>query len=78
MRKNCDDDAYRKWTSLRIVTNWQRELTEVTSLSITPYFRINEMEFSQHYLPSRAIEENSHYSLGLVSNYNWQVSKSCL
>ena len=73
MKKNCDDDAYRKWTSLRIATNWQRELSDTTSLSLTPYFRINEMEFRQHYLPSRAIEENSHYSLGMASNYNWQV-----
>jgi iron complex outermembrane receptor protein len=76
MKKNCDDDAYRKWTSLRIATNWQRELTEITSLSITPYFRLNDMEFSQHYLPSRAIEENSHYSIGLVGHYNWQVSQT--
>ena len=73
MTKNCDDDAYRKWTSLRIATNWQRELSDNTSLSLTPYFRINDMEFRQHYLPSKAIEENSHYSIGLASNYNWQV-----
>lgn len=76
MKKNCDDGAYRKWTSLRIATNWQRELTDVTSLSITPYFRINDMEFSQHYLPSRAIEENSHHSIGLASHYNWQVNQA--
>ena len=75
MKKNCDSDAYRKWTSLRLATNWQRELTDETSLSITPYFRVNEMDFSQHYLPSRAIEENSHNSIGLVSHYNWQVNQ---
>lgn len=75
MKKNCDDDAYRKWTSLRIATNWQRELTATTSLSLTPYFRINDMEFRQHYLPSRAIEDNSHHSLGLASHYNWQVNQ---
>ncbi len=73
MTKNCDDNAYRKWTSLRIATNWQRELSDNTSLSLTPYFRINDMEFRQHYLPSKAIEENSHYSIGMASNYNWQV-----
>ena len=75
MKKNCDNDAYRKWISLRMATNWQRELTNTTSLSLTPYFRINDMEFRQHYLPSRAIEKNIHYSLGLASNYSWQVNQ---
>ncbi|MEY8198184.1 MAG: TonB-dependent receptor, partial [Colwellia sp.] len=74
MEKNCDDDAYRKWSSLRIATNWQRILTADTHLSITPYFRVNQMEFRQHYLPSKAIEENSHYSVGVASNYYWQIA----
>ncbi|HBY86003.1 MAG TPA: ligand-gated channel, partial [Colwellia sp.] len=52
MEKNCDDDAYRKWSSLRIATNWQRLLSTTTHFSITPYFRVNQMEFRQHYLPS--------------------------
>lgn len=76
MEKNCDDDAYRQWSSLRIATNWQRTLSEDTHFSITPYFRVNQMEFRQHYLPSEAIEENSHYSLGVLSNYFWQATSS--
>jgi iron complex outermembrane receptor protein len=60
MEKNCDSDAYREWSSLRIATSWQRELSHVSSFTLTPYFRINQMEFRQHYLPSKAIEENSH------------------
>jgi len=76
MEKNCDDDAYRKWSSLRIATNWQRTLSADTHISITPYFRVNQMEFRQHYLPSKAIEENSHYSVGLASNYYWQIDAS--
>lgn len=76
MEKNCDDDAYRKWSSLRIATNWQRALSVDTQISITPYFRVNDMEFRQHYLPSKAIEENSHYSVGVASNYYWQIDPS--
>lgn len=76
MEKNCDDDAYRKWSSLRIATNWQRTLSSDTHLSITPYFRVNQMEFRQHYLPSKAIEENSHYSVGVTSNYYWQIDSN--
>jgi iron complex outermembrane receptor protein len=76
MEKNCNDDAYRKWSSLRIATNWQRTLSSDTHISITPYFRVNQMEFRQHYLPSKAIEENSHYSIGVTSNYYWQIDPS--
>lgn len=73
MEKNCDSDAYREWSSVRIASSWQHELSADSSFTITPYFRLNEMEFRQHYLPSKAIEENSHYSVGMVNNYNWQV-----
>ena len=76
MGKNCDNDAYRKWSSLRIASHWQRKLSEDTQLSITPYFRVNQMEFRQHYLPSEAIEENSHYSIGVASNYYWKIDPS--
>lgn len=73
MKKNCDSDAYREWSSVRVATKWQRELTADSSFSITPYFRLNKMEFRQHYLPSKAIEENSHYSVGLINNYYWKM-----
>lgn len=76
MEKNCDDDAYREWSSLRIATHWQRTLSDDTQISVTPYFRVNQMEFRQHYLPSKAIEENSHYSVGVASNYYWQIDPS--
>lgn len=75
MEKNCDTNAFRKWSSVRISTRWQRQLSADTSVNITPYFRANEMEFRQHYLPSKAIEENSHHSLGLLTSYNWQLNQ---
>lgn len=75
MEKNCDDDAYREWTSLRIASRWEREFNRSINLSLTPYFRINDMEFRQHYLPSEAIEKNNHTSLGLASHINWHISQ---
>jgi iron complex outermembrane receptor protein len=33
------------------------------------------MEFRQHYLPSEAIEENGHHSIGVVSSYNWHINQ---
>jgi len=76
MTKNCDADAYREWSSVRIATSWQRELSADRRFTMTPYFRINNMEFRQHYLPSKAIEENSHYSFGMVNSYDWQVDQN--
>ena len=76
MEKNCDSDAYREWSSVRIATSWQRDLGVDKSFTMTPFFRINQMEFRQHYLPSKAIEENSHYSIGVINSYNWQVEEN--
>lgn len=73
MQKNCDQDAYRKWSSLRIASKWQRQLSDQTYVQFTPYFRTNSMEFRQHYLPSEALEENSHFSVGLTSSYHWAL-----
>lgn len=76
MEKNCDSDAYREWSSVRVATRWQRELSDDSSFILTPYFRLNQMEFRQHYLPSKAIEENSHYSIGMINSYNWQLEEN--
>ena len=76
MEKNCDTDAYRQWSSLRGASHINYQLDANQALNFTPYFRTNSMEFRQHYLPSRAIEENSHYSIGLNSDYQWQVNSA--
>ena len=73
MRRNCDPDAYRDWSSVRLYSRWTHDVNERQSLNITPYFRDNVMEFRQHYLPSRAIEENDHTSVGVLSGYTWDL-----
>jgi iron complex outermembrane receptor protein len=69
VKTNADEDAYRDWKSFRLSTRWEHELQNGNTLSITPYLRDNEMEFRQHYLPSRAIEENEHTSVGTQIAY---------
>jgi len=66
---NENKDAYRNWSSVRLSSRWDHETAGGNLLSITPYFRSNEMEFRQHYLPSKAIEENGHDSLGAKAAY---------
>jgi len=69
MKTNLDEDGYRDWWSVRLSTRWDHEFENGNSLSITPYIRSTEMEFRQHYLPSRAIEENGHDSVGVQTSY---------
>ncbi len=69
MKTNPDPDAYRDWWSVRLSTRWDHVLSNGNTLSITPYIRSTEMNFRQHYLPSRAIEKNGHDSLGVQSTY---------
>lgn len=73
MRRNCDPDAFRDWYSYRLSSNMDIDLTEGKRLSITPYARTNNMEFRLHFLPSRAIEENEHSSVGLLTGYYWDM-----
>ena len=53
-----DVRALRAWTRLNLHhNNWQYLLR--------PYFRWNEMEFLQHFLPWQSVEENGHWSVGM-------------
>lgn len=74
MAKNCDPDAYRQWSSVRWASKWEWSLDNGAKLALTPFYRNNSMEFRQHYLPSRAIEENSHSSVGVKTIYNQSFS----
>ncbi|PHS25122.1 MAG: TonB-dependent receptor [Methylophaga sp.] len=69
MKENHEEDGYRDWWSVRLSTRWDHELDNGNTLSITPYFRSTEMEFRQHYLPSEAIEQNGHDSVGVQTAY---------
>lgn len=74
MSKNCDPDAYRQWSSVRWASKWEWSLDNGAKLALTPFYRNNHMEFRQHYLPSRAIEENSHSSVGVKTIYSQSLS----
>jgi len=62
---NPNPEAYRDAWSARFYSSLSREMGDSSQLTITPYWRKNEMEFLQHFLPWQATEENGHESLGL-------------
>jgi outer membrane receptor protein involved in Fe transport len=69
-RINPNPEAYRDAKSLRAYSEFSRELNDGT-FSVTPYVRWNEMAFLQHFLPWQALEENTHSSLGVQTQYNF-------
>ena len=64
-RKNLNPEAFRDAYSQRLSLSLKRQEENGISI-ITPYFRKNDMEFLQHFLPGTPVEENSHSSFGLM------------
>lgn len=74
-RGNDDPDAYRNAAGARVAAQFDAPLGERLTLSLTPYARWNEMEFRLHFFPSRAIEENAHWSLGAQTAVYFDAGK---
>lgn len=66
-RTNNFPFAFRDAKSARLQSTIEWRTGENTILRVTPYARWNEMEFPQHFLPSNALEENGHWSIGAQS-----------
>ncbi len=67
--ENPNPEAYRDASSFRGHVSATRELDNGRSLTITPYFRQNWMEFLQHFFPWQSRERNGHSSIGLQTAY---------
>jgi len=66
-RTNDFLDAYRDARSARLQSTFETAVADDTTLKVTPYARWNDMQFPQHFLPSNALEENGHWSVGVQS-----------
>ncbi|MCZ6829515.1 MAG: TonB-dependent receptor [Gammaproteobacteria bacterium] len=75
-KENPNPGAYREAQSYRLQSTLSLELDEQNSLAFTPYWRNNDMEFLQHFLPWQPVEENGHESLGLSSK--WYATRGAL
>ena len=66
-RTNDFPFAFRDAKSARFQSTIAVEIDDTTRVQVTPYARWNEMDFLQHFLPSRSLEENGHWSVGTQS-----------
>jgi iron complex outermembrane recepter protein len=73
-RTNPDPEAYRDAKSTRLSTEWERQLTDNSTLRLTPYLRHTEMEFLMHFLNGQPVEKNKHSSVGLLAAYTKDLS----
>jgi outer membrane receptor protein involved in Fe transport len=68
-RSNPNPEAYRDAQSLRAYRKLSYAPNDSSEFSLMPYFRWNEMQFLQHFLPWKSLEENSHHSFGLQGQF---------
>lgn len=69
-RENLDPEAFRRASSQRLYGIWNRELKGAW-LDVRPYLRHSDMEFLQHFLPGKPLEENGHWSTGAITTLNF-------
>ena len=66
-RGNPNPEAFRKADSLRTWAVWKRDLARDLHLELRPYARHSDMDFLQHFLPGKPLEENGQTSAGVIS-----------
>lgn len=64
---NENPEAFRKAEAQRLAARWQRALASGVRVEITPYVRRTDMDFLQHFLPGKPLEENGQESIGVMN-----------
>lgn len=66
-RGNANPEAFRDARALRLSSRLDIAANDTLSLSLTPFARWTDTSFLMHFVPSKALEENSHWSVGVQS-----------
>ena len=64
---NPNPEAFRDAYAVRAVGHYERQLSADTSLDVRPYLRSSRMDFLQHFLIGKPLEENGQDSVGLLT-----------
>jgi outer membrane receptor protein involved in Fe transport len=73
-RQNLNPEAYRQARSQRLTAHWQRPGSGF-DLDVRPFLRHSEMEFLQHFLPGKPLEENGHTSAGVLTSLAFESGR---
>ncbi len=74
-KSNPNENAYRDAEATRAYLQMTTDLDDGATLTLTPYFRTNEMAFFMHFLPGTPLENNEHTSFGLQASYARDTGK---
>ena len=66
-RSNPNPEAYRDAYSVRLTGRYEQPLSERMQLAVRPYVRYSRMDFLQHFLIGKPVEENGQESLGVLT-----------
>lgn len=67
-RSNANPEAYRQASSLRATATYQRELRDGDQLDLRVALRSSSMDFLQHFLLGKPLEENGQDSLAVFAS----------
>lgn len=67
-RSNLNPEAFRDAKALRFANRIETQAVGGT-LAVTPFARWNSMEFLLHFFPSKALEQNGHWSIGTLGTF---------
>lgn len=66
-RSNSNPEAYRDAYAVRLTGEYQLPLNERMQLSVRPFARHSRMDFLQHFLIGKPLEENGQDSVGVLT-----------
>jgi iron complex outermembrane receptor protein len=72
-KSNANPEAFRDANAARLTGEYSTQLNEGAKLSIRPYYRHSRMNFLQHFLVGKPLEENGQDSLGVLSAVDFNV-----
>ncbi|MBX3504040.1 MAG: TonB-dependent receptor [Parvibaculum sp.] len=67
-KTNPNPEAYRDAWAVRGAVRMERDIGENLTLVLTPYARTNAMDFLMHFVIGQPVEQNAHWSGGLLSS----------
>ncbi len=68
-KANANPEAYRDAWAVRGAVRIEHDLGNGQKIALTPYMRTNGMNFLMHFQPGTPVEENGHWSGGLLGSY---------
>jgi len=71
---NLNPEAFRKAWAFRLSSRWEYTSNSGSVFEFIPYFRSSSMDFLQHFLPGKPLEENAQDSVGVL--FTWSVSEA--